>query len=150
MSSSEPFLYPETKQTNLCLLCCNNIGKEERSKCLSHDGWPRFKELAFTWFNISVPFDDAKHYFTELCSNVNDADEAYGRVHKNCRITFRTKSKDYVKKYGVHVDNVSECVVLNPAEGDESISATKISHIWYNLKINFLLNYFFNKTLGRM
>ena len=97
MSSSEPFLYPETKQTNLCLLCCNNIGKKERSQCLSHDGWPRFKELAFTWSNIIIPFDVAKYYFTELYSKVNDGDEAYGRVHKNCRITFRTKSNDYLK-----------------------------------------------------
>ena len=99
MSSSEPFLNPETKQTNLCLLCCNNFGKKERSQCLSHDGWPRFKELAFTWSNVAIPVDDAKYYFTELYSKVNDANEAYGRVHKNCRITFRTKSNDYVKKY---------------------------------------------------
>ena len=117
MFSSEQFLNPETKQTNLCLLCCNNIGKKERSQCLSHDGWPRFKELAFTWSNIVIPFDD---YFTELYSKVNDADEAYGRVHKNCRITFRTKSNDYVKKYR------SECVVANPAECDESINVPKI------------------------
>ena len=50
----------------------------------------------------------------------------YGRVHKNCRITFRSKSNEYVKKYGVHVDNVSESVVANPAECDESISVPKI------------------------
>ena len=31
-----------------------------------------------------------------------------------------------MKKYGVHVDNVSECVVANPAECDESVSVPKI------------------------
>ena len=76
---------------------------------------------------IAIPFEGAKYYFTELYSKVNDADEAYGRAHKNCRITFRTKSNDNVKNYGVHVDNVSECVVANPAECDESISVPKIS-----------------------
>ena len=40
--------------------------------------------------------------------------------------TFRTKSNDYVKKYGDHVDNVSGCVVANPAEYDESLSVPKI------------------------
>ena len=126
MSSSQPFLNPETKQTNLCLLFCNNIDKKERSQCLSHDAWPRFKELAFTWSNIAIPFDDAKYCFTELYIKVNGADEAYGTGHKNCHIKFRRKSNGCVKKYSVHVDNVSQCVVANPAECDESISVPKI------------------------
>ena len=42
---------------------------------------------------------------------------------------------------------------LEPSGGSgkcEKIKFSKISHIWYHLKGNFLLNNFFNRTLGRM
>ena len=87
MQSAKPFMSSEIRKTdNTCLICNGSIGPKEKQQKLGQRGWMSFKWDAETWASINIPTHEPKHRFTEVLGRVKDAEEAFGEIHKTCRM----------------------------------------------------------------
>ena len=79
-----------------CLLCKKEIKRTDQTRKITQDSWSGYKDNASTWKKLDVPFTDELHVFTEVYDLIKDVDEAFGTVHTNCHIKFRTRLVPFI------------------------------------------------------
>ena len=89
------FLSLDPGDENKCLLCLSIIKRNEKFQCLGNQGWKTFTDLAKEWRDINIDVNDSRFFFRKVYDGVKDAENPFGKVHKNCRIDFSTKLAAY-------------------------------------------------------
>ncbi len=102
--ASQSFLKLDSKHALKCLLCDHSIKKNDKSQKLGQLGWKTIQELAKEWHTLDIDLTDPRFFFRQAFYEIQDREEAFGIVHKNCRIDFTTKLALYKEKYKKLID----------------------------------------------